>query len=259
METYPGDASPHGWTLNGGVAVTGRRCHSRRPVVVWEAKCRVRGASDHCWRAWVAREPAGAAVRGGRGQGAERSAGGRHRLDPARGRPRRAPEFLALPAQDLARCGVGAAVGRVRRRPGRGPRRPAGGIAGGPRRDRSCSGRDRRPAGRPAHHRDRAAGRDGPYVRPLGEPVLPGPRALPGAGRAALAADGRDGPRPQVVALAARPQPRPLALPGPGVYARSVLAFSLVCVLFLYLLERTQHWLIIIALIPLALRGVRYR
>src|SRR5438874_6444822 len=28
-----------------------------------------------------------------------------------------------------------------------------------------------------------------------------------------------------------------------GVYARSVLAFSLVSVLFLYLLERTQHWL----------------
>ena len=28
-----------------------------------------------------------------------------------------------------------------------------------------------------------------------------------------------------------------------SVYARSVLAFSLVCVLFLYLIERTQHWL----------------
>src|SRR5690349_11761655 len=28
-----------------------------------------------------------------------------------------------------------------------------------------------------------------------------------------------------------------------GVYARSVLACSLVCVLFLYLIERTQHWL----------------
>jgi len=28
-----------------------------------------------------------------------------------------------------------------------------------------------------------------------------------------------------------------------GVYARSLLAFSLVCVLFLYLLQRTQHWL----------------
>src|SRR5438874_12791478 len=28
-----------------------------------------------------------------------------------------------------------------------------------------------------------------------------------------------------------------------SVYARSVLAFSLVSVLFLYLIERTQHWL----------------
>ncbi len=28
-----------------------------------------------------------------------------------------------------------------------------------------------------------------------------------------------------------------------GVYARSLLAFSVVCVLFLYLLQRTQHWL----------------
>src|SRR5512142_969252 len=32
-----------------------------------------------------------------------------------------------------------------------------------------------------------------------------------------------------------------------GVYARSVLAFSLVSVLFLYLLERTQHWLFLSA------------
>ncbi|HEX5297006.1 MAG TPA: potassium-transporting ATPase subunit KdpA [Streptosporangiaceae bacterium] len=32
-----------------------------------------------------------------------------------------------------------------------------------------------------------------------------------------------------------------------GVYARSVLAFSLVCVLLLYLLERTQHWLFLSA------------
>ena len=30
-----------------------------------------------------------------------------------------------------------------------------------------------------------------------------------------------------------------------SVYARSVLAFSLVCVLFLYLIERTQHWLVL--------------
>src|SRR5271167_3758542 len=28
-----------------------------------------------------------------------------------------------------------------------------------------------------------------------------------------------------------------------GVYARSILAFSLVAVLFVYLIERTQHWL----------------
>ena len=28
-----------------------------------------------------------------------------------------------------------------------------------------------------------------------------------------------------------------------SVYVRSLLAFSLVCVLFLYLIERTQHWL----------------
>src|SRR5215469_10815937 len=28
-----------------------------------------------------------------------------------------------------------------------------------------------------------------------------------------------------------------------SVYARSLLAFSLVCVLFLYLIQRTQHWL----------------
>ena len=32
-----------------------------------------------------------------------------------------------------------------------------------------------------------------------------------------------------------------------GVYARSLLAFSLVSVLFLYLLERTQHWLFLSA------------
>src|SRR5207248_684675 len=32
-----------------------------------------------------------------------------------------------------------------------------------------------------------------------------------------------------------------------SVYARSVLAFSLVSVLFLYLIERTQHWLFLSA------------
>src|SRR6266568_3542470 len=46
------------------------------PGVVREASCRAHGASDHRWRAWVSREPASAAVRGGRGQAAECAAAG---------------------------------------------------------------------------------------------------------------------------------------------------------------------------------------
>src|ERR1700751_5314127 len=84
------------------------------PGVVREASCRAHGASDHRWRAWVSREPASAEVRGGRDQAAERTAAGRHRMDSPRGRPGGTTTFLPLPAQDLARGGLGAGVGRVR-------------------------------------------------------------------------------------------------------------------------------------------------
>ena len=46
------------------------------------------------------------------------------------------------------------------------------------------------PAGRPPDHRDRPPGRPGPGAAPLGEPLLPGARQVPGARHPALGADG---------------------------------------------------------------------
>ncbi len=42
-----------------------------------------------------------------------------------------------------------------------------------------------------------------------------------------------------------------------SVYVRSILAFSVVSVLFLYLLERTQHWLFLTAGCPTSPRPPR--
>jgi len=85
----------------------------------------------------VSREPASAAVRSGRGQAANVPLLAVTAWVPPGG-DMRSDDIPPLPAQDLARGGLGAAVGRVRDGLGGRARRPAGRDAGRPRTPARC-------------------------------------------------------------------------------------------------------------------------